>query len=300
MSLMAETISIIIPTYYSKALDTTLRAIAKQCSINRVCEIIVVGQQDIISFTDLPQLRYIHVKENPSPAHNRNCGAMHARGDWICFTDSDCIPNTDWIGQLIRAFDTNVVAVAGAVDLPTGMTYWSWCDHLLAFDRLVVGMRPACQIDFAATLNFCLRRDLFISLGGFDESFPGAAGEDLDFCWRLRQAGHSITFVPEAIVKHYHSREDFYSAWQHLYRYGEATSQFRLKRGHSVAWRVWIQFAKRPFVGELAGLARVALRAIVRLRLLRILSYAWFLPGIVLLDLAHTLGMMRRIRSYAT
>ena len=301
LNMMAETISIIIPTYHSETLGDTLHAIVDQRTFDQVCEIIVAGQQDMADLDNLPKVTFIPVAERPSPAHNRNVGAMQSRGDWLCFTDSDCVPEPDWIEQLARACAAGAVAVGGAVAVPSGMTYWGWCDNLLAFENLLAGVASAQQLDFAATLNFCVRRDLFMCLNGFDESFDGAAGEDRDFCWRLYQAGHSIAFAPGAVVWHHHPRRDFSSAWQHLYRYGEATSQFRFKQGGSITWRMGRLLARLRLIGELAGLARVALRAIARpLRRPRLLRYGWALPGMALLDWAHTLGMIRAIRSHAT
>ena len=298
---MVEMISVIVPTYHSEALDATLRAIVGQRAFDQVCEIIVAGQQDMAGLIDLPKLTFIPVVEQPSPARNRNTGAARARGDWVCFTDADCVPEPDWIEQLLRAVAAGADVIGGAVAVPQGTTYWNWCDSLLAFEGLLAGVVSAGQVKSAATLNFCLRRNLFISLGGFDEAFVGAAGEDLDFCWRLRQAGYTITLAPGAVVRHNHSRHSFRSAWQHLYRYGEATSQFRFKRGGNVTWRIWRQVARFPVIGESLGLARVAIRTFLRpFRRPRLLRYAWALPGMMLLDWAHTLGMIQAVRSHAS
>jgi GT2 family glycosyltransferase len=47
-----------------------------------------------------------------------------------------------------------------------------------------------------------VRRQLFCELGGFDESFPFAAMEDVDFRERLRDRGEHFEFVPDATVDH--------------------------------------------------------------------------------------------------
>lgn len=295
---MDGTISVIIPTYHSESLRDTLVAIVEQQAFDKIHEIIVVGQQESTGFAELPKVRFISVAERPTPARNRNIGAIEAVGEWLCFTDSDCIPEPDWIDQIRCTIVTGRAAVGGAVAVPSEIGYWGLCDHLLAFQGQLADGNSDRELNFAATLNFCIRRELFITLGGFDESFTEAAGEDLDFCWRLREAGYAIVFAPEAVVCHNHSRRDFVSTWRHLYRYGEALSQFRLRRGGSAAWHIAGPLIKLPLIGELAGFTRVGLRAFLRVAdRPRLLRHWWALPGMAVLDCAHTLGIISATRT---
>lgn len=299
-SSMEGAISVVIPTYHSDSLQDTLDAIADQTAYDQIQEIIVTGQQEESGFAELPKIRFINVVDRPTPARNRNIGAIEATSEWVCFTDSDCIPAPDWIEQLQRAIVTGEVAVGGGVSVPSDIGYWGLCDHLLAFQGQLADRDSGRALKSAATLNFCIQRRLFMALGGFDESFSEAAGEDLDFCWRLREAGQTIAFAPKAVVCHNHPRRDLYSAWRHLYRYGEATCQVRVNRGVSMTWRVGSPVAKLPVIGELAGLLRVGLRALQRvLTRPSLLRHWWTLPGITVLDAAHTLGMISAIRSDA-
>ncbi len=293
-------ISVVIPTYHSESLWDALFAIVEQSAFDRICEIIVVGQQEGTGFAELPKVKFISALERPTPARNRNIGATEAVGEWVCFTDSDCVPEPDWISQLGKAIDTDGAAVGGGVAVPDDIGYWGLCDHLLAFQGQLANEIRGQQLKTAATLNFCVQRDVFMSLGGFDESFTEAAGEDRDFCWRLREAGYEIVFAPKAVVYHHHPRQDFSSAWQHLHRYGRATSQFRFARGGSTTWRIANRLISPPLLGELAGLVRVGCRAILRVvSRPSLLRYWWALPGLVALDCAHTLGMITGIRTYA-
>ena len=50
--------------------------------------------------------------------------------------------------------------------------------------------------------NFAIRKDVLDALGGFDPQFR-AAGDDVDLCWRLQEAGHRIGFNPAAMVWHH-------------------------------------------------------------------------------------------------
>lgn len=300
---MADTLSLIIPVYQSDTLQDTLQAIAMQSALDRVAEIIVVGKQTFTPRSDLPQLMYISVTENPIPAHNRNIGAGYVTSDWICFIDSDCLPDIHWIEHIFNALTPDTVALAGAVDIPPNMSYWGQCDHLLGFEKQAKGIANQPYINYAATLNFCIRRDIFFSLGGFNVSFTSAGGEDREFGWRLEQAGYKIRFIQDAIVIHNHPRSSFQSAWQHIYHYGQVTAQFRLlhNRESGNKWLFSKQIAKIPGIGELAGIARIFIRSLLRFFRYPLLGkYLQYEPGMAVLDIAHTWGMIGTIRANAS
>ena len=52
----------------------------------------------------------------------------------------------------------------------------------------------------ASTINLAFRREVFDTVGGFDEGF--AYGSDTDFSWRVTDAGYRIRSVPDAIALH--------------------------------------------------------------------------------------------------
>lgn len=301
MSQIKTQISIVIPTYQSPQLDQTLQAIAGLQDLNYVQEVLVVGQQDPFEIPTLPGFRYIEVEEAPTPARNRNIGVQAARSEWVCFTDSDCRPNPNWLRQIRKAIEIeDRVAVAGAVCIPDKMPYWGICDHLLGFGLQTVEIAQPGKIPYAATLNFSIRRDVFLTLGGFDEKFTTAGGEDRDFGWQLKQAGYTIEYVPAAQVLHDHIRKDFVSAWQHIYHYGCVTAHFRQKYAETNPrkWQIFKSLASIPIIGEIAGLIRVALRNLMRI--IQQPAYrrlAKYMPGITILDVAHTLGTIQTLRS---
>ena len=68
------------------------------------------------------------------------------------------------------------------------------------------------SIDFIDTYAAAFRRDIFLQLGGFDTSYPGASVEDQEFSFRMQKAGHRMLFIPEARVHHLHST----SPWIYL------------------------------------------------------------------------------------
>jgi GT2 family glycosyltransferase len=298
---MSNKISIVIPTNESASINHTLSAIRQQSALDQVAEVIVAGQQSKLDYGALPQLIYLPVQEKPTPARNRNAGVRLASTDWILFTDSDCLPQKDWVEEILKSICPTASAYAGSVDTPPDITYWGRCDHLFGFSQQAAGIATNEHLSYAATLNFCIRRELFLKMHGFDEHFETPGGEDREFCWRLNQTGEKIIFIPQASVIHNHPRLNFSSAWKHLYHYGEVTAGFRLHhyQENSLTWKIGHKMVKTPILREGAAFIRLISRAIHRPfqqpALLRMLPY-W--PGIFLLDLAHTSGMMSILRKH--
>jgi GT2 family glycosyltransferase len=181
------------------------------------------------------------------------------------------------------------------------MTYWGICSHLFGFEYQASELARPDEIPYAATLNFCIRRDRFLALGGFDEDFRTAGGEDRDFGWQLEQAGYSIMNAPTARVLHNHTRQDFPSAWKHAYHYGCAAAQFRLKYAESNnrKWHTYRKIALIPAIGETAGVLRSFFRNLARIITQPgYLKQAKFIPGIFILDIAHSIGTIHTLRSF--
>lgn len=291
-------VSVIIPTYQALTLPQTLLALKEQTAFDAIDEILVVGQQDGLPKID-GKMRYLHLADRPTPARNRNLGAARARTEWLCFTDSDCIPAPDWIETMQEAAgSTNAHALYGRVVVPAQTSYWGLCNHLFVFGPTLAAQGTGLPGKSAATLNFCVRRAVFAKLGAFDESFTSAAGEDLEFSQRLMGAGYDIAFVPAAVVEHHHPRQLLPESWRHLHRYGEATVQVRLRSQNDFRWRLAQRFARLPLLGEILLLMRVLMRALLRATRP---PYNWrrywhTLPGIALLDLSHSLGILHELR----
>ena len=140
-------------------------------------------------------MRWIDFEPPPNAtitiAHQRNVGVRASTGDVVVFTDSGCVPEDHWLELLLAPIIEQGETVtcgparAGTPSIYSGARWW--------------GNTSARYVNEAATINLAFRRELFDAVGGFDESF--GAGEDLDFTWRLRQAGHRLRWVPDAVVR---------------------------------------------------------------------------------------------------
>jgi len=101
-------ISVIIPVYNAEKLiaDCLIALLNQNIDFSKY-EIIVVddGSSDntakiVEIFKDVQLI----IQKNRGPAAARNEGVRHAKGDIVVFTDSDCIPNKNWIEQMIMPF----------------------------------------------------------------------------------------------------------------------------------------------------------------------------------------------------
>ncbi|MEC4891508.1 MAG: glycosyltransferase [Oscillatoria sp. PMC 1051.18] len=144
------------------------------------------------------------------PAANRNNGAKYARGEWLVFTDDDCLPDRHWLEAYTKAITTipeyQVFEGRVYVDRPR---------------RYLAETSPVNESGgYLWSCNFTIKRELFQSLGGFDERFPYATMEDVEFRVRLTKQGYKFAFVKEASVCH---PWRFKKGWYQLKQHQEST-----------------------------------------------------------------------------
>jgi len=173
-----------------------------------------------------PRVRYIH-QSNYGLSHARNTGAAAAKGEVFAYTDSDCMADVDWLYYLIRTLVSDEYAGVGGPNVtPPAQNWVQACvaaapggpSHVLLTDTIAEHI-PGC--------NMAFYRWAFENIGGFDAEYR-KAGDDVDFCWRLQQAGCVIAFSPTAIVWH-HRRFTLRAFLRQQDGYGEAESLLRFK-----------------------------------------------------------------------
>ena len=193
-------------------------------------EVILVddGSTDDTSYiaAQFPWVRYIH-QSNQGLSHARNTGAAAAKGEVFAYTDSDCMVDPDWLYYLIGTLVSGDYAGVGGPNVtPPAKSWIQACvaaapggpSHVLLTD-VVAEHIPGC--------NMAFYRWAFEGVGGFDTEYR-KAGDDVDFCWRIQQAGWVIAFSPTAIVWHYR-RFTLRAFLRQQDGYGEAESLLRFK-----------------------------------------------------------------------
>lgn len=171
---------------------------------------------------------FINIRQpNMGLSYARNAGAAAATGEILAYTDSDCMADPDWLYYLVETLlSGNYGGVGGPNISPPAQDWIQACvaaapggpSHVLLTD-VVAEHIPGC--------NMAFHREAFDLVGGFDPEYR-KAGDDVDFCWRLQQAGLVIAFSPAAIVWHY--RRFTLGAFRKQQEgYGEAESMLRFK-----------------------------------------------------------------------
>jgi GT2 family glycosyltransferase len=162
----------------------------------------------------------------------RNTGCEAATGEIIAYIDDDAVPDPDWLTHLAVTFASGPFAAAGGPNvLPPGSNAVAECvanapggpTHVLISDREAEHV-PGC--------NMAIRRAALLEIGGFDPQFR-AAGDDVDVCWRLLDAGHRLAFSPGAVVWH-HRRRTIRAYLRQQRGYGKAEAL--LERKHPVKY----------------------------------------------------------------
>jgi GT2 family glycosyltransferase len=221
------TISVVIPNLHSPLIDQVVDALEQQTARRLICEFIVVGQD---RYRRVPSgVRFVETPKPLSAGAARNMGAKLASGDYLLFLDADCIAAPDLVERLAAHFARGHAVVGGSMKIEPG-NYWVLCDNLLSFAPFLSQAGPGSRA-YLPSFNFCILRALFERLGGFDERFVGASGEDVDLSLRLIEDGQTLYFDPSACVAHRPARATAQAIARHLRMFGRA--YYRVQLEHS-------------------------------------------------------------------
>jgi GT2 family glycosyltransferase len=190
-------ISIIIPTFHrndllARCLDCLAPSV--QTLSAEAYEVIVTddGYQSTAEQMIRDHYPWVRWLAGPrqGPAANRNHGARQAQAEWLVFTDDDCLPAPNWLAEFVAAIVPEVQVYEGKTICEAGR-----CSPLEE-----APVNPSGG--WLWSCNMMVRRQLFVDLGGFDQSFPYAFMEDTEFRERLRKRGIPFQFVATAVVDH--------------------------------------------------------------------------------------------------
>ncbi len=132
----------------------------------------------------------------------RNAGAAQARGEILAYTDDDCVADPDWLHYLALAFADESVGAAGGPNIPPPPQNLTQACVAAAPGGPAHVLLGDVEAEHLPGCNLAVRRRAFENIGGFCPLYH-AAGDDVDFCWRLHAAGFRIIFQPAAMVWHY-------------------------------------------------------------------------------------------------
>ena len=225
---MKPIISVIIPAYERpEALRRCLMALEAQQLAQDLFEVIVVDDgsaaclaDELQDRTGIRNLTFLR-QPNAGPATARNRGAAAARAPLLAFTDDDCLPRPDWLAALLTAASAAPDCLLGGITLNAlpedvfAEASQDIVDHVQAYHQ----RRHGTPVLLTSN-NLSIAKDAFVASGGFDPSFPMAAGEDRDFCERWLRRGKPLRLVPDAVVDHAHAMS-LRRFWRQQCNYGK-------------------------------------------------------------------------------
>ncbi len=203
-------ISLIIPTHNrADALDLTLTHLAKQ-EFSGAWEVIVVNNRStddtdrVVCGRPFPvSLRLVHQESGSGPAVARNAGARVATGEYLIFIDNDILVNPDFLQRHLQALNSHpgYWIVGQVVNLPEQeqTPFGQFRKTLFPF---IPPDEPVRETDAITGQTMSLPRADFESLGGFDENFFVASGEDRELLFRANHRGKKMLLDPSIVVLH--------------------------------------------------------------------------------------------------
>ena len=226
--------SIIIPTYRRpRQLAACLQSLAGLEYPSNRFEAIVVDDggdgpiDEVVTPVGTPLQVTLLRTRHSGPSGARNAGAAEAQGEYLVFTADDCMPATSWLSALATRLAADPeCAVGGRLINALPDNTYSTATHLLIEYLCAYYNALPGTAHFFTPNNLTIPAEGYRAIGGFDESFATATGEDREFCDRWTRQGYRMVYAPEVLVSHAHPLTFRTFVTQH-FNYGRGTFRYR-------------------------------------------------------------------------
>jgi len=165
---------------------------------------------------------HYYAKENSGPGQSRNYGAERANGDWLIILDSDVVLPEGYLEAVDNSLTSDIVAFGGPdAANPSFTPVQKAISYSMTSFFTTGGIRGGkAKLDkfYPRSFNMGIRRDVYLELGGFTKM---RFGEDIDFSYRIVEAGYRPQLFPKAWVWH-KRRTDFRKFFRQVYNSGIA------------------------------------------------------------------------------
>ena len=223
-------ISIIIIVKNDRRIQNLLPALIPFIQKNIVEVIVIDSSQGLLDdiknkFLSVHWINYENkTHKNNTIPEQRNKGVVTAKGKIIIFIDSDCVPENDWLNEIIYPI------IHEKEDIVAGKVLFS---HVNSNHSLAMQKHEAKKyLDEAPTMNLALRASVFKKVGLFDTNF--SCGEDVDLLWRAGNMGYKIRSNNNAII--YHDQGDTRNEIRRMYVYGRARTKLYRKNTYRLKY----------------------------------------------------------------
>ena len=228
-------ISIVLPAYFSHdTIGDCLSAIAAQTFQD--FEVVVINSSAERDTERVVRSRFPRAVFHQSPTRllphaARNVGVSLSQGRLIVFTDPDCTPDPDWLGELVAVHREGWAVVQGSVDRRQS----SWMErgiHLCKRFSLLKELAPYSPW-IVSSVNVLYSREAWEAAGPMDGArFSG----DALLGWQAAARGFRARFAPKAIVRDQHG-QTFLGLTKERYTRGRDFAELRADYEHWSRWR---------------------------------------------------------------
>ena len=203
-SAAAPTLSVIVPSHNGgeqlrHCLDSLVHAPSPP---DEIIVVIDGGNDDVEQLRNTYGVTVLKLDEKGGPARARNAGAQLAKGDILFFIDADVTVSVTAFDQLRTLFaeEGEVAAAIGSYDdEPAAPNFLAQYRNL--FHHYVHQNAQEEGFTFWGACG-AVRRDAFLKVGGFDETYSKPSIEDIELGYRLKKAGYRIRLKKTLQIKH--------------------------------------------------------------------------------------------------
>jgi len=159
-------------------------------------------------------MRILRNSENLGFLRSCNSAMAQSKGEFIYFLNNDTAVQAGAIDALVDCLDRNPDAGAAGSKLlfengqlqEAGCIVWAdgqaW-NYGRGGDPARPEFNYVREVDYCSAASLMVRSNLLRQMGGFDEFFAPAYYEDTDLCFRVRERGKRVLYVPKSVVVHY-------------------------------------------------------------------------------------------------
>ncbi len=216
-----KTLTLILPAWNGAAcIGDCLSSVVRQWQAGDALIVVDNGSSDGTPDwveRHFPQARVLRQEYNRGYGGGANCGLAQASTDAVVILNQDLVLADNCLaalrqrlalsgpavvgGKLLYPDGRTIQHAGGIIHLPRGVA-----DHY-GYRQLDDGRYDRVTApDYVTGALFAIDRRVYEAVGGFDEDFFPAYYEEVDYCYRAREAGFPIIYEPAAIALHYESQ----------------------------------------------------------------------------------------------